>query len=804
MTPNAPADSLLESRIQDAFARQFPFTLDDFQQEAIAQIAEGHSVVVCAPTGSGKTLIAEYALIRAMETGRSIFYTTPLKALSNQKFHDFGQAYGTDNVGLLTGDTSINRDAPIVVMTTEIFRNMLYGLIDDSRLLDRVGYVVLDECHYMNDAQRGTVWEESIIYCPEFIQIIALSATVANAHELTDWINEAHHDTRLILSDFRPVPLRFFYYNRKELMPLLERDGQMNRKLKFEDRSRGAGKKQLPYTPNALIEEMAERQMLPAIFFTFSRDGCDKALRDTHSLRLVSREEADTLAEQVDRFVLQYPFLAGHTHLDALRRGVASHHAGLLPALKLLVERLFQQGLIKVVFATETLAAGINMPARATVITSLSKRTDNGHRLLNASEFLQMSGRAGRRGMDAVGYVIVVGSVYEGAPEAALLATSHADPLNSQFTPTYGMVLNLLQRHRLEEVEFLIAKSFGQFTWERRLAPLRAEVDAKRAQLAQYHAILEEGGLTEKTFADLLKIRALTHDSHRAIRTLKAQIKRYGKSPEIATQLAHEQGKLANLESSLREAPCNISSLLARHKRLDVKLWRLKREIRALEKRQDEDEGYYWRRFCSLYELLREIGQLDEADKPTAAGALTGQIRADNELFVSMLIQDGLFEGLLPSEVAGVACALSFDSNRENLYSQFAVSPAVQAALSTGVQAAKRLRRLQEKYRVQVPILLNPLACGLIEAWAQGLPWDQVTSATNIAEGDLVRIVRRTADLLRQFSRSPDMPRKLAQAARAALPLILRDPVREVDMPTSEPEEPEVPEDAPESPEQTA
>ena len=238
------------------FQAQLSFPLDDFQQDAIRSISEGHSVVVCAPTGSGKTIIAEYAAMRALSEGKKIFYTTPLKALSNQKYFDLKNQYGEANVGLLTGDSSVNRDARIIVMTTEIFRNMLYGIEGDRHMLGYLGYVVLDECHYMNDSERGTVWEECIIYCPDNIQLIALSATVANAAELTDWINEVHHDTRLIWSDFRPVPLRFSFYDRDRLVPLFESpgpDGQkkLNRKLKLDMKGQRFAKHQRFFRPTS-------------------------------------------------------------------------------------------------------------------------------------------------------------------------------------------------------------------------------------------------------------------------------------------------------------------------------------------------------------------------------------------------------------------------------------------------------------------------------------------------------------------------------------------------------------------------
>jgi superfamily II RNA helicase len=478
----------------------FPFHLDGFQMQAITALDAHKSVVVCAPTGSGKTLIGEYAIYHALNSGKRVFYTTPLKALSNQKLRDFRRQFGFDNVGLLTGDTSINRDAPILVMTTEIFRNMLYGtpIGEVGTSLTGLAAVVLDECHYMNDRQRGTVWEESIIYCPRTIQLVALSATVANSDQLTDWIDQVHGPTELIYSDFRPVPLQFYFGTPKGLFPLLDdAHEKINPRLKpkrSEYRPKGANQRGAP-RPEAptiafLLNKLREADMLPAIYFIFSRRGCDKAVEDLGPLSLVNAAEAAKLREQIDDLLTRNPDAGRTGQVEPLYRGIAAHHAGILPAWKGLVEELFQQGLIKVVFATETLAAGINMPARTTVISSLSKRTDLGHRLLNPSEFLQMAGRAGRRGMDKQGYVVTVQTPFEGAKEAAYLATSGADPLVSQFTPSYGMVLNLLQIHTLEEAKELIERSFGRYLSTLHLRPQQQELNRCEAELAQLEAQL--------------------------------------------------------------------------------------------------------------------------------------------------------------------------------------------------------------------------------------------------------------------------------------------------------------------------
>jgi superfamily II RNA helicase len=504
----------------------FPFALDNFQQQAIAALEAGRSVVVCAPTGSGKTLIGEYAIYRALARKHRVFYTTPLKALSNQKLRDFRDRFGVEQVGLLTGDVSINREAPILVMTTEIFRNMLYGtpIGEVGTSLVGVEAVVLDECHYMNDRQRGTVWEESIIYCPPDVQLLALSATVANSDQLTDWIGRVHGPTELIYSDHRPVPLQYHFCNPKGLFPLLnDNQTKINPRLKPKTRRPPGqrGTRQESPTIAYTLSQLQQRDMLPAIYFIFSRRGCDQAVTDLGNLSLVNAAEAEQLKLQVETFLAYHPEAGRAGQVEPLLRGIAAHHAGILPAWKGLVEELFQQGLIKVVFATETLAAGINMPARTTVISSLSKRTDRGHRLLNPSEFLQMAGRAGRRGMDKLGHVVTVQTPFEGAKEAAYLATAGADPLVSQFTPSYGMVLNLLQTHTLEEAKELIERSFGQYLATLYLRPQQQAIDDLSAELAQLQAQLEAVDMS--LLARYEKLQERLKEERRLLKTLQNQ-----------------------------------------------------------------------------------------------------------------------------------------------------------------------------------------------------------------------------------------------------------------------------------------
>ncbi len=536
MTCTEPAPSL-------DWRQLFPFDLDDFQQQAIAALEANKSVVVCAPTGSGKTLIGEYAIHRALAQGKRVFYTTPLKALSNQKLRDFRQQFGTERVGLLTGDLSLNREAPILVMTTEIFRNMLYGtrIGEVGTSLADVEAVVLDECHYMNDQQRGTVWEESIIYCPPTIQLVALSATVANSQELTDWIAQVHGPTELIYSNYRPIPLQHSFCAANGLFPLLDETGQdlhPNFKVRLKKqpgrgRGRDKGPREKPEIPSIVfvISQLQQRDMLPAIYFIFSRRGCDKAALELQHLTLVTAAEQALLKQRIDAFIAENPEAVRNGHVDSLLRGIAAHHAGVLPAWKQLIEELFQAGLVKVVFATETLAAGINMPARTTVISSLSKRTDTGHRLLMASEFLQMAGRAGRRGLDVQGYVVTVQSRFEGVREASHLATAQPDPLVSQFTPSYGMVLNLLQRHTLEEARDLVERSFGRYLSTLSLKPEQwaiAQLEAERDQIDA-----QSEGVDWDLLAEYEKLQGRLKEERRLLKILHQQAE-----DKIASDLA--------------------------------------------------------------------------------------------------------------------------------------------------------------------------------------------------------------------------------------------------------------------------
>ena len=956
----------------------FPFELDEFQHKAIAALSQGKSVVICAPTGSGKTLIGEYAIHRALSHGKRVFYTTPLKALSNQKFRDFQEQFGTGDsrkIGLLTGDTIVNPNAEVVVMTTEIFRNMLYetpiGQLGTT--LEDVEAVVLDECHYISDRFRGTVWEESIIYCPPQIQLVALSATIGNPQELTDWITEVRNShsnntekykCELINSNFRPVPLRYYFCDRRGIHRLLnEAETQVAPKLKA---AIGHGKKpkrlKVKDCPKIyqVVQHLQKKDMLPAIYIIFSRRGCDKAVDTLDALALVTPEQGrqiesillyfflahnielqsalishftesnPPLAELLRNYLanneraeielveylsahpnqkyLLWQFLCDNSQIakieqiEPLLRGIASHHAGLLPAWKELVERLFEMGLVKIVFATATLAAGINMPARTTVMSALSKRTDGGHSMLTPSEFLQISGRAGRRGKDKVGHVVTVQTPFEGAKEAAYLATSSAEPLRSWFTPSYGMVLNLLQKYSLPEVKELLERSFAEYLSQKRLAPEQTAIAEITTELAKLDVAL--ASVNAGQLASYQKLRERIREERRLLDVLqqqaeatrKSQIKplisqiepgrivglkgkhirvnspiaavlvtkipgsgkaenllclgadnywyvaanadvseinkgsfppeelaeiappaldnvklgRWLKGDELtaiavnriadyliplppAPEVADQQQKLDEIQQQIDKHPvqqiANPNRLLKKHqKRLQLREKLHKIQIKY--QKQKSNQSYYWSEFLNLINVLQDFGALEEYS-PSFLGQAAATIRGDNELWLALVFVSGKLEHLQPQHLAATVCALITETPRADVWCDFPPPPEVLEVLGVKKERGDRhddssfsiskirtrLFQVQRRYDIALPVWREYELVGLSEQWALGMDWQDLCEGVSLAEGDIVRMLRRTVDVLSQIPQIPNISPILSDNAREANAMMKRFPI---------------------------
>jgi ATP-dependent RNA helicase HelY len=525
----------------------YPFPLDRFQLEALDALDAGHHVVVAAPTGSGKTVVAEYGIEVTRRAGQRAFYTAPLKALSNQKFRDLRERYGTGSVGLLTGDNAIDGEAPVVVMTTEVLRNMIYA---GSSALDDLGLVVLDEVHFLQDTYRGPVWEEVIVHLPGHVRLVCLSATVSNTTELAAWIQTVRGPTTPVVELRRPVHLHDRYLagdrtnDRLHFLETFEagrpnpealrldasaiRRGRMSR---HERPARGSGRRVL-YTPGRVetIDLLGQRDLLPAIVFIFSRNQCEEAARAclAAGMRLTDGPERDRIREivgtRVDGFADEDLAALGFGQfLSQLEAGIAAHHAGMVPAFKEVVEACFTDGLIKAVFATETLAVGVNMPARTVVIEKLTKFTGDHHEMLTAGEYTQLTGRAGRRGIDEEGHAVVLWSPFVPFEQVAALAASRTFHLRSAFRPTYNMAANLVGTYTSEQAHHLLNLSFAQYQSDRDVVRLEARLERVRGQLAAARVA------AESTYGDIW-------DYRRALDEIRAR--RRGRDDLVAVGMA--------------------------------------------------------------------------------------------------------------------------------------------------------------------------------------------------------------------------------------------------------------------------
>ncbi|MCH9719257.1 MAG: DEAD/DEAH box helicase [Actinomycetia bacterium] len=547
----AAAKKRASNPVLNEFLRYYSFPLDPFQLAACAALQQDRGVLVAAPTGAGKTVVGEFAVHLALEAGKSCFYTTPIKALSNQKYNDLADRYGHDRVGLLTGDNSINSDAPIVVMTTEVLRNMIYAR---SRSLLDLAHVVMDEVHYLADRSRGAVWEEVLINLPDSVVVTALSATVSNAEEFGHWLGLVRGSTDVIVEEYRPVPLwqqvlagqhlhdLFVDADQAKVNPeLLHKAAE---EAKFERSSRGShrakgrhgrgrpgGRGNDRVSRPGAVRRLDQGGLLPAIYFIFSRAGCDAAVEQClrAGVQLTDDDERDAIrdyaewacgrVDPADLSALNY-----ESWLYALERGIAAHHAGLVPVFKEVVEALFQRGLVKCVFATETLALGINMPARSVVLERLVKWNGEAHVDLTPGEYTQLTGRAGRRGIDVEGHAVVAWHRGLDPRMLAGLASTRTYPLRSSFRPSYNMAVNLVATTGRDRAGALLESSFAQYQSDSAVVDIAAEARRNEEAMAGYQEAMEchLGEFSE--YAALRdQLKALERDGDRQNRARRRQ-----------------------------------------------------------------------------------------------------------------------------------------------------------------------------------------------------------------------------------------------------------------------------------------
>jgi ATP-dependent RNA helicase HelY len=648
--------------VRERFERSLGFPLDEFQRQAMDALDDGQSVLVSAPTGSGKTIVAEYAAACALERGGKAFYTTPIKALSNQKFAELSRRHGEGRVGLLTGDVSHQAHAPIVVMTTEVLRNMLFAR---SPVLDGLEVVVLDEVHYLQDPYRGSVWEEVLVLTPPGVTFVSLSATVSNADDFGAWLSSVCGKTRVIVETHRPVVLHNHYAVAERgrdgltVLPLL-RAGRANPDgMSLDDRRRRNPRHRFRVPRRGeVIEYLDGAGMLPAITFIFSRAACDDAVRQClqDGIRLTTPDERARIRElteaAVDRLEDDDLRTLGYGPWSAaLEAGIAPHHAGLVPAFRQAVEQCFSEGLLKVVFATETLALGINMPARTVVVERFAKFRGADTSALTSGEYRQLTGRAGRRGIDTVGHAMVLWSA--ATPFSLVARTAVAPPpdLVSSFHPTYNLAVNLVRRWSRDEAHALLAASYGQWQAPPESVSLAALLDRRLA-------VLEERGFIEG--------------------------------------------------------------------------WRM-----------------------------------------TEAGHALASIYHESDLLVAEALRQGLFDGLDPGSLAGVASAMTFEARRTSDDPPAPHQRLVVERLAALSQLAADLRSDERRVGLRRTRRPDPGLARAVTSWAKGANLDSVLRETEVAPGDFVRNLRQLIDLLRQVAQVATQP-GTRESAEAAVVLLRR------------------------------
>lgn len=777
------------------FRRGLSFELDPFQVSACRALDAGGSVLVAAPTGAGKTVVAEFALHLAMATpSTKVFYTAPMKALSNQKYQEFVEVYGADQVGLLTGDTNINSRARIVVMTTEVLRNMLYA---DSDLLADLGFVIMDEVHYLADRFRGAVWEEVIIHLPSHVRLVSLSATVSNAEEFGDWLQTVRGDTSVIVSEERPVPLEQHILIRTKLIDLFDSSGstgthRVNPELVQLARSggrtpyerqqkngaryhpRGGRPQQLRTDRAAVIRLLGERNLLPAIFFIFSRVGCDSAVNQVlrTGVRLTTtaeRDEIRAIAQERCRTIpdADLAILGYWEWLGGLERGVAAHHAGMLPAFKEIVEDLFRRKLVKVVFATETLALGINMPARTVVLDSLEKFNGEARVPITPGEYTQLTGRAGRRGIDTEGHSVIQ---WQNAldPEAvASLASRRTYPLNSSFSPSYNMAVNLIEQFGRARTREILESSFAQFQADRGVVDLARKVRAQEESLDGYEKAMS---CHLGDFREYSGIRRELTDLEK---------KGAGRADSLGrAERERRQHKLAALRKAMRGHPCHACSDREAHARWSERWWKLTRSTDDLRRQIASRTGAISRVFDRVADVLIELGYLTHGDREDLVVAPPGRtlrrIYGERDLLVAECLRTGAWDNLDPAGLAAMAAALVYEPRRDDAQFTDRNLPrgGFRAALELTTALWSKLDDLETAHHLPGSEPISTTISLAMHRWAQGSTLGSVLDDAGLAAGDFVRITKQAIDLLDQLSIVADT--KVSINARAALDAIRR------------------------------
>ena len=742
--------------------------LDRFQEEAIEAINRDASVIVTAPTGAGKTVIAEYAVEKCIEENHRVIYTAPIKALSNQKYRDFYAEYG-DKIGIVTGDVVLNPYAQVLLMTTEIFRNTIF---DDIERLQDVSYVIFDEIHYINDIERGTVWEESLIFAPQHIKFVCLSATIPNINSFAEWMQGVRDINIEIVEELnRPVPLEHHLYFKEygigstKHIPTIRSTAQHDTRKRKSNTPDDETAPALPtdFIETKLIPHLRREKQLPCLYFCFSRKGCEvnaNSLVYGSQLQLLDKRQQTQILEQFDELCIQFDIVE-EKKIDEFRRliscGIAYHHAGMLPTLKEVVERLFTSGLIQLLFTTETFAVGINMPACTVVFDSLEKYDGVGFRYLKAREYHQMAGRAGRRGIDTIGYVYAqIIPAYADSKEIRGVVANKIEPIESQFNLSYSSILNLYQKYG-DDIYDVYTMSLSNHQNYVRVAKLNQQIKAKteRLQTLPEPQCIHEGidGSTQieqhyrhdrnreknlqRLYAEMAQIRSETRGQKRK----KERIKR----------LRGVQRKIKHFQTSGEQSLCDecqhLRTCTGRYKAIRKE----EDQIQKLENRTTRIEGSPKEQIAARLRVLEELGYI-EGQALLPRGSNAAHIYG-YELELTQLLFSGFFERLTEDEINCLMVAIVSEPRKDGYFKPLQDKRLLEI-LYTVSSEISLIQHLEVEHGVtEITPMLELQLCTAMLAWSRGCAFDRLERYARVDAGDFVRTFRLVIDQLRQMRR---------------------------------------------------
>ena len=768
--------------------------LDRFQEEAIAAINRDTSVIVTAPTGAGKTVIAEYAVEKGIAENRRVIYTAPIKALSNQKYRDFYAEYG-DKIGIVTGDVVLNPYAQVLLMTTEIFRNTIF---DDIERLRDVSYVIFDEIHYINDLERGTVWEESLIFAPQHIKFVCLSATIPNINTFAEWMQSVRDINIEVVEELkRPVPLEHHLYFKdygvgdiKHINALRNRAYRGRRRpRKSDQRNNKKPVKALPddFTETRLVPHLQRKKQLPCLYFCFSRKGCEEnasALVFGSQLQLLNKKQEVEILQQFDELCVQFDIVE-EKKITEFRKliscGVAYHHAGMLPTLKEVVERLFTSGLIQLLFTTETFAVGINMPACSVVFDSLRKFDGIGFRHLKAREYHQMAGRAGRRGIDTIGYVYAqIVPKYANSGEIKGVVAEKIEPIESQFNLSYSSILNLYQKYG-DDIYDVYTMSLSNHQNRVRVANLNKQISVKTEKLQALpkpeciHEGIEGIEQIQEHYRQKQDYKIKLKNWRLLIEQIKSETRKKKQQTERVKRLNAVQKKIILLQREVEQSLCEgCQHLKTCTNRYQIIRGEEKR-LRKLKNRTTYIENDPRRQIAARLKVLEELGYI-EAQTLLPRGKTAAHLYGYEVQFTQLLFS-GIFEKLTEDEINCLMIAIVSEPRRDGYFKRLKDERLLDILYAVNSEISF-IQQLEGKHKVtEITPMLEFRLCTAMLAWSRGCEFDQLEEYARLDAGDFVRNFRLVIDQLRQIRRAMTNHTALVEKLNRCIEKINRDVV---------------------------